>query len=166
MAIYRVKQFIWGLGSFLKKIDYDYIEKYLSKDEIKLFEKLSHNDKHHCIRVCKDAIAMSEENNINIDKFKLAKVALLHDIGKSDFHLNIIEKSIVVLLDKFTDGKINKYDNIKQINVYYNHPKIGEKILKNYNYDDEFLQVVRGHHSKNKSKNSFLDIVSKCDDKN
>ncbi|GAB6168735.1 HD domain-containing protein [Clostridium carnis] len=167
MALYRVKQFLWACSSLFKKIDYDYIRKYLSEDEIKLFNELKHNDKHHCIRVCKDSMIMRDEKKINVDKIKLGKAALLHDIGKSKFHLNVMEKSMVVLLDKATKGKINKYDNIKQIDIYYNHPKIGADILRNYNYDNEILEVVKYHHHSDIGENNkILDIISKCDNKN
>ncbi|GAA0086163.1 HD domain-containing protein [Clostridium sp. CTA-7] len=167
MALYRIKQFIWGFTSLFKDIDYDYINKFLSEDEIKIFNKLKHNDKHHCIRVCKDSIKMKEDFNIDVDINKLAKAALLHDVGKSKKHLSLIEKSVIVLLDKTTKGKIKKYNKVKQIDIYYNHPKIGLDMLKDFNYDKEFLQVVRYHHNKNKvNNNRILNIISTCDDKN
>ncbi|MCR1953140.1 MULTISPECIES: HDIG domain-containing metalloprotein [unclassified Clostridium] len=167
MALYRVKQFIWGFTSLFKEIDYKYISEFLNEDEIKIFNKLKHNDKHHCIRVCKDSIKMKYDLDIDIDVYKLGKAALLHDVGKSKKHLSLMEKSVVVLLDKATKGKIKKYDNIKQIDIYYNHPKIGLDILKGFDYDKEFLQVIRYHHNKDKIKeNEILNIISRCDDKN
>lgn len=167
MALYRVKQFMWGFTSLFKEIDYNYVSKFLNEDELKIFNKLKHNDKHHCIRVCKDSIKMRNDLNIDVDIFKLGKAALLHDVGKSRKHLSLIEKSIVVLLDKTTNGKIKRYNNIKQIDIYYNHPKIGLEMLKRFDYDKEFLQVVRYHHNKEKVKdNKILNIISICDDKN
>lgn len=167
MALYRVKQFVWGFTSLFKEIDYDYISKFLNEDEIKIFNKLKHNDKHHCIRVCKDSIKMKNDLNIDVDTYKLGKAALLHDVGKSKKHLSLIEKSLVVLLDKATKGRIKKYNSIKQIDIYYNHPKIGLEMLNKFDYDKEFLQVVRYHHNKDKIKeNKILNIISKCDDKN
>ncbi|MBS5884227.1 MAG: HDIG domain-containing protein [Clostridium sp.] len=167
MALYRVKQFVWGFTSLFKEIDYDYISKFLNEDEIKIFNKLKHNDKHHCIRVCKDSIKMKNDLNIDVDTYKLGKAALLHDVGKSKKHLSLIEKSLVVLLDKATKGRIKKYNRIKQIDIYYNHPKIGLEMLNKFDYDKEFLQVVRYHHNKDKIKeNKILNIISRCDDKN
>lgn len=167
MSFYRVKQFILGFTSLFKEVDYDYLNKFLNKEELKLFDKLKHSDKHHCIRVCKDSIKMKEDFNINVDSNKLAKAALLHDIGKSKNHLNLVEKSLVVLMDKITSGEIKKYNNIKQIDIYYNHPKIGLNMLNKYNYDKEFLQVIRYHHNKDKfKKNKILNIISECDNKN
>lgn len=169
MKFYRVRQFIWGVESAFKKIDYSYIETYLNKDEINMFNKLKKSDKYHCLRVCKDSLSLLEDNNINIDEYKVGKAALLHDIGKSKYHLNLIEKSTIVLLDKFSKGNLKKYDNIKPINIYYNHPKIGYEMLKKQNYDKELLEVVRYHHKdmyKELNGNKIIDIVSICDNKN
>ena len=169
MAFYRVKQFIWGFTSLFKEIDYAYISKFLDENEIDIFNKLKHSDKHHCIRVCKDSINMRNELNIDVDMYKLGRAALLHDVGKSAKHLSLVEKSTIVLLDRFTKGTIKKYDNIKQINIYYNHPKIGTDILKNNGLgnDKELLEVVRYHHNKKLDiDNKYLRIIKICDDKN
>lgn len=169
MSFYRIKQFIWGFISLFKEIDYTYVTKFLNENEIKIFNTLKHNDKHHCIRVCKDSIKMRNNLNIDVDMYKLGRAALLHDIGKGKIHLSLLEKSTVVLLDKLTRGKIKKYDNIKQINVYYNHPNIGLGILiKNgFQHDTELLDVVQYHHSRNiKKENKMLNIIKICDDKN
>lgn len=169
MSFYRIKQFIWGFIALFKEIDYTYVTKFLNENEIKIFNTLKHNDKHHCIRVCKDSIKMRNNLNIDVDMYKLGRAALLHDVGKGKIHLSLLEKSTVVLLDKLTKGKIKKYDNIKQINVYYNHPNIGLGILiKNgFENDKELLDVVRYHHSINiKKENKMLDIIKICDDKN
>ena len=169
MAFYRIKQFVWGFTSLFKEIDYTYISKFLNENEIKIFNNLKHNDKHHCIRVCKDSIKMRNDLNIQVDMYKLGRAALLHDVGKTEKHLSLIEKSTVVLLDKFTRGKIKKFNNIKQIEVYYNHPRIGLDILieNGFSHDKELLEVVRYHHSRNIEKsNKMLNIIKTCDDKN
>lgn len=169
MAFYRVKQFVWGVTSIFKKIDYDYISMFLDNEEIKIFNELKHSDKHHCIRVCRDSIRLKESLNIDVDTYKLGRAALLHDVGKSVRHLSLIEKSVIVLADKFTKGKIKKYDQIKQVNIYYNHPKIGAKILENKGFkkDKELLEVVKYHHNNRiETNNYYLNIIKECDNKN
>jgi uncharacterized domain HDIG len=167
---YRVKQFIWAIESIYKDIDYEYIKRYLDEDEKKLFQLLKKSDKHHSIRVAKDALEYIEESNKvsqNLDKEKIAKIALLHDIGKIERPLNVFEKSLVVILDKVTKGKINKYNNFKIIDIYYNHPEKGYRILKvNKKYDVEFLKVIEGHHLKIETSNEILEIIKYCDNKN
>ena len=68
MSVYRVKQFIWAAKSLLQDVDTTYVNKFLNSDEKKLFNKLKKPDKHHCIRVCKDAIDISKEKNMNVNR--------------------------------------------------------------------------------------------------
>ena len=167
MALYRVKQFIWAAGSYFKQVDKEFVNKYLNEDEKRLFNKLTHNEQHHSIRVCKDALDICKNKNISLNNNKIAKAALLHDIGKGEFGLNLVEKSTLVLLNALTKGKIKKYDNIKQIDVYYNHAQKGAEILKKFNiYDKEFLDSIRYHHSNNKISNELLDVIRESDNKN
>ena len=168
MSVYRIKQFIWAVTSKFKPIDNDTVKKYLNEDEEKLFNKLSSSEKQHSIRVCKQALSSEKSNNENVNSDKLAKIALLHDIGKSETRLNAIDKSIIVILDKVTRGKIKRYTNKnKKIDIYYNHAKKSVKLLKGINkYDREFLQAVGQHHKKdNKHCNIYLEIIKESDDK-
>ena len=165
MSLYRVKQFIWALKAMRENIDVEYVNKYLNTNEKELFNKLKKTDKQHCIRVSKDAVKYSKVANISTHR--VAKVALLHDIGKGYYGLNIIEKSVLVILNKVTKGKLKKYNNIKAIDSYNNHAKKGADLLKKFNkYDKEFLDTVRYHHSKKVQGNKLLDIIKECDDRN
>lgn len=167
--LYRVKQFIWDITSNVKPIDGKLVNNYLNQKEIEVFNKLRHSEKHHSIRVCNDALDFAEKNNIKINKYKLGKAALLHDVGKVTGSVNVIDKSILVLLDKFSKGAIRKFSNIKKIDLYYNHPVRGANILKNrLKYDNEFLDVVKNHHLEipKNNENKYLEIIKICDDRN
>ena len=165
MSLYRVKQFIWALKSLSEDIDTEYVNKFLNKKERRLFNKLKKTDKQHCIRVSKDAVYLSRGRNINLNR--VAKVVLLHDIGKGEYGLNIIEKSVLVILNKVTKGKLKKYDGIKAVDSYYNHAEKGANLLKYFNtYDKEFLDTVRYHHSNKIQGNKLLDIIKESDNRN
>ena len=110
MSIYRLKQFMWAITAPLKKVDQNMLRIYLNEEELNLFRKLKISEQQHCIRVCKDALIESDCWN-SIDKNKMAKVALLHDIGKIERKLSVIDKSIIVILDKITNGKLKKYSS-------------------------------------------------------
>ena len=169
--IYRVKQFIWAIQSVFKPLDYEYVKKYLNEDEFNIFNKLSKIDKFHSIKVSKENIKLLYElnNSIeNLDEINLAKVGLLHDIGKIENPMNILEKSTVVGLDKITDGKLKKFNKIKKVDTYYNHPKKAVIILKKFNYSDEFIEAIEKHHCKEKiiKNNKILYILKISDNKN
>lgn len=160
--MYRIKQFIWAITSKYKPIDKNLINKYLNKKEKKLFKKLKISDQHHSIRVCNKAL--EENKKDKLDENKLAKIALLHDVGKSMGNLNVIDKSILVILDKVTKGNLRKVNNIK-VDLYYNHPKKSVNLLKGINkYDKEFLEAIEKHHYNGINTNRYLSIIRECDD--
>ena len=165
MAIYRVKQFIWAVTARFKPIDYELVRKYLNKNEEKLFNMLSISERHHSIRVCNEALNRYEHINKDIDKDKLAKIALLHDVGKSNTTLNVIDKSILVILDKVTKGSLRKYDRNRKIDIYYNHANKSVRLLKDIDkYDLEFLEAIEKHHHKKINSNIYLKIIKESDD--
>lgn len=161
--MYRLKQFIWAINSIFKPIDQILLNKYLNKKEEKIFNKLRKSEKHHSIRVCNKALSICDDKYIN--KNKLAKIALLHDVGKSTISLSLIDKSVLVFLNKISNGKIEKYNFIKKVDIYYNHGRNSAEILKKYNkYDRDFLEAIENHHYKNINNNKYLSILKKCDD--
>lgn len=160
--IYRLKQFYWGIIAKISSEDIKFIREYLDDRELKLFNRLSIYEQAHCIRTAKAVNNIYFHNKI--DSNILIKVALLHDIGKIKKRLNLIDKSILVILDKLTRGKIRKFNNIKRVDVYYNHGDKGYEILKDYNYNDRFLYLVKNHHN-NIIGDKGLDILKECDSK-
>ena len=163
--LYRVKQFFWAIKSLSEDIDKDYVNKFLNKKEKRLFNRLKKMDKQHCIRVSKDAVILSKDKGLNAKR--VAKVALLHDIGKAEYRINIVEKSILVILNKLSKGNLKKFDNIKSVDAYYNHAEKGANVLKQFNiYDKEFLDTVRYHHNNNVVGNKLLEIIRESDNRN
>lgn len=166
MSLYRVKQFIWSITTPFKQVDLDLVNKYLDDSEIVFFQKMKKSEQHHCIRVCNDALDESKDL-VYIDKNKIAKIALLHDIGKIEGNLTVIDKSMLVILNKVTKGKLKKFSNNKKVDIYYNHPKKSVALLKDINnYDLEFLEAIEKHHSIDTGENKYLEIIKRCDDNN
>ena len=101
----RVKQFYINVVDKMTEKDYDYIKEILNSKELELFMKLSKSEQKHSIRIAKD-IEFSLDNKETYDedilknRNVLIKSALLHDIGKITKRLNVIDKSIIVILNK------------------------------------------------------------------
>lgn len=172
--LYRIKQFIWAILANFKKRDITYINKYLNEDEKKYFFLLINSEQEHCIRVSKDMLknAKADREYSDLELFEIAKLGLLHDLGKSECKLGVCGKSIVVILDKLSNSKLRKYKNIKKIDIYYNHAAKGNLILQQIkgDYSKEFYEAVKGHHKKNefinKSSNKKLKLLAMCDNQN
>lgn len=165
MSLYRVKQFYWSMTSKLDLMDIELINKFLNTEEKELFNSISTYEQKHSVKVAMDVIKLCEANNIKNDN--LIKVALLHDIGKSYKKLNPVEKSLVVMLDNISKGKLKKFKNLKQVDVYYNHADKGYNILKNKgDYDERFLYLIKNHHNTYVIGDKELDMLKICDSKN
>ena len=100
-----------------------------------------------------------EYKDINLDR--IIRAAILHDIGKSEKRINIIQKTIMVLFGRMIKG----YTHIEFIDSFYNHAELGYNILKNNIEDEKLLFLIRNHHKKF-LYDIELNLLKYCDDKN
>lgn len=168
MGLYRVKQFLWAAFSKVTNDDIEYVKRNLDTEEQKLFFMLSVSEQKHCIRVAHDAERFLEDIEdklaLTISKKDFKRVALLHDIGKIEKRINIIDKSLLVIMNKITPSLLKRLTNMKKVDVYFNHAEKGYKILKELKtYDDRFLYLVRNHHNNGIINDVELDILKHAD---
>ncbi|MBE6022899.1 MAG: HD domain-containing protein [Cellulosilyticum sp.] len=141
--LYRVKQFIKAVTATVTGEEENWVKGYLSLAEAQLFFRLKVYEQRHCIDVAK---ILGERT---LQDREMIRLGLLHDIGKIKYPLNPIEKSLIVLLDKLTQGRIKKYDQLKMVKCYYKHPQLGCELLKSIGaYNHFFLEGIKGHHQK------------------
>lgn len=164
MSLYRIKQFYWSITSKIDENDNKYIEKYLNSEELKLFHKLSVVEQKHCLRVAHSLENLKDKKITN--KERLIKTALLHDIGKIAKRVGIVDKSLLVIGDKVTGGKLRKHINIKKVDVYYNHGDKGYDILKKIGEDERILYLVKNHHNNDIIGDKELNLLKLCDSNN
>jgi hypothetical protein len=157
--LYRIKQFFGGLVCKLDDDDIYLVKKYLNDYEIKLFYMLPRNEQVHSIKVAREVI--SESKCRGIDDNYLIKAAFLHDIGKIDSGLNIINKSILVILNKIMPKVLLKLIKLKTVNAYYNHPEIALVYLKNEN--EEIKYYILNHHNYDLKQDEKLRIIQSAD---
>ena len=164
----RIKQFYINLTDKMTIDDYEYVKSKLTKKEYDLFIKLLKSEQKHSVRNAKDIerkFKNNEINNIRIldNKDILIKASLLHDIGKIKNKVNIVNKSIIVILNRLTKGNLKKLNN-KKVQCYYNHPEYSYEILKDINKDEVLLNIIKNHH-KSTSEELIL-FFQKIDDSN
>lgn len=155
---YRVKQFIKAITASVSEEERQWVMQNLSHKESLLFFRLKIYEQRHCIDVAK---LLADRTKQNKDMIRLG---LLHDIGKIKYPLNPIEKSIIVLLDKLTKGKVQRFTGLKMVKCYYEHAEIGYALLKALDqYDVVFLECIRKHHHAN-TGNEGLEMLKNADD--
>ena len=165
----RVKQFYVNVTDKMTEKDYDYANEILNKKELELFMKLSKSEQKHSIRIAKDIEFIIDNNETDDEEILknrnlLMKSALLHDIGKITKRLNVIDKSIIVILNKLTKGKLKSIKTSKKIQCYNKHSSYGYEILKDIIDDTVILDIVKNHHSDN--GNNLVNFFKQIDDKN
>ncbi|WP_054743012.1 HD domain-containing protein [Cellulosilyticum ruminicola] len=159
---YRVEQFISAITAKMTKEDTDYVKGLLNEKEQELFFKLKVYEQVHCLRVARNMDAESGVFNIK-ERWELSRIALLHDIGKIKYPLNPIEKSIIVVLNKLTKGKIRKLTKLKMVKCYYTHAQEGAALLAEIGtYNEDFLEAIRTHHDVDITSEK-MNLLQKCD---
>ena len=97
MAIYRVKQFYWAITSPFRKVDKDYIEKHLTKEEMRLFYRLTKGEILHCVRVARAAGLYYDElieegylkNKGRLNKKKKETAGYMHFISDDGYDIYV-----------------------------------------------------------------------------
>lgn len=165
----RVKQFYINATDLMISKDYEYVKIHLNNEEYDLFKKILKSEQKHSVRIAKEIEYIIENNlvdDIDIIQSKnlLIKTALLHDVGKSKQKVNIIEKSIIVILNKLTKGNLKNFKKSKKIQCYYNHSEYSYILLKDIIKDDLILSIIRNHHKN--TDNKLTNFFKQIDDNN
>jgi len=161
--LYRVKQFFWSLDTRIGKEDMEYVERNLEEKEYELFSRLSKQEQKHSIKVARDVEAECSREGTCAGE--MIKVALLHDIGKLKGRLNSIDKSILVIADKVSKGRIRSL-GLKKVDVYFNHGLMGSELLRDCGLSEKALFLIENHHNHEIEGDSELDILMRCDSRN
>ncbi len=158
---YRIKQFIWAITARLTEEEVQFIESHLSVIEQGLFWKLRVYEQKHSVRVAYALSKQSPQHQVE----EYIRLGLLHDVGKSKYPLNPIEKSIIVLLDGITKGRIRYWSKLKIVKCYYQHGEMGYQMLQELgSYAPLFLEAVKTHHQEELIDNSLQVALKACDD--
>lgn len=161
--LYRVKQFFWSLDTRIGKEDIEYVARNLCEKEYELFSRLSKQEKKHSIKVARDVD--SECLREGTCAGEMTKIALLHDIGKLKGRLNSIDKSILVIADKVSKGRIRSL-SLKKVDVYFNHGLMGSELLRDCGLSERALFLIENHHNHLIECDRELDILMRCDSMN
>lgn len=101
--LYRTRQFWQTLGATLAPEDLDLVGEVLTPDQRMLFERLQMSEKVHSLKVLR---ALLDQGEYQPD---LLVAALLHDVGKSRFPLNMLDRILIVLGKTFFPGRAKRW---------------------------------------------------------
>jgi hypothetical protein len=92
-ARYRIQQGIRALLAFSRQPDYALATPYLNTRQMALFQCLSRGEQLHSLNVLRDVLAQETHTPPG-----LAQAALLHDVGKTRYPTDVLQKTLAVLV--------------------------------------------------------------------
>lgn len=149
--MYRIRQFWQSIISKPGDQDLKLIGEYLSNTQFELFRKLSLGEQAHSIRVFKYIIQQNETDR------DLLIAALLHDIGKTIYTLNIWERVFIVITNILFPKRINGWgdggnlDGSWTVNwhrpliIAKYHPDWGAELAEKVNVSQTVINLIRNH---------------------
>lgn len=152
--VYRCKQFYYALFSVYSKNDEKFAGFYLQPQELGLFNQLPGFEKKHSVVVARKMLAMSRLHP-ELDPNKLARIGLLHDVGKVLEHNSAFTKALLVILRfllpwvyEILAEKGRTDLRFRRIYLYKYHGELGAELLEKIGVSKEILVAVRKHDPK------------------
>lgn len=158
---HRVRKFIKALRAKVTQADVEIVKTYLTKQEQILFYRMRKFDQAHGMQVAYKCLGRSLSPEI--DRSKLIRAAILHDVGKTYIYSTLFDRIVYVLLcslnkefgknvnfEELKDGYYKKLVSLRQ------HAEIGAKMLADVDSDQEVIDVVRFHDSPPRGRESYL----------
>jgi hypothetical protein len=113
---YRTRQFWQALGANLSPEDLDLVREVLAPSQRRLFEKLQVSEKAHSMKVLRALLDQGENHP------DLSVAALLHDVGKSRFPLNMWDRILIVVGKAFFPQRAKRWGSEPPSTLKSLHP--------------------------------------------
>jgi putative nucleotidyltransferase with HDIG domain len=148
---YRFNQFYFGMFSVFDSADEKFARASLNDQEFSLFDQLPSFEKKHAVVVARKMLIFSVKNQ-ELDRQKLIKLGLLHDIGKILEKNSVFSKSLLVAIRFLLPGFYNwlaergKVDyRFKRFYIHKHHGAVGAELLAGIGESSEFLSIIKKH---------------------
>lgn len=150
MIVHRIEQGLRALFAFAQTVEYSLAEPYLNEKEMALFRRLAKNEQLHSLNVLRSVLAQESTT-----PQELAAAALLHDVGKSVWTMQVWQKSISVLVKTFLpklDAKLSREEGLNRWTapfvVRHHHPKWSGELLSEIGSAPSVIWLAT-HHADN-----------------
>jgi hypothetical protein len=151
-VVNRVQQGLRGLFAFALHLDLDLAAQTLNPQQLTMFRRMTRGEQLHSLNVLRDIQAQGATPS------ELAVAALLHDVGKSRYPMQVWQKTLVVLVRTFAHSTYMKLSRSSEDNwlarpfvVAQCHGIWGAELLHEIGASECSIWLV-AHHDKNAEK--------------
>ncbi|KAB2954187.1 HD domain-containing protein [Heliorestis acidaminivorans] len=169
--IYRGRQVYWALKSNIKPEEVIWAKNLLNPNEYAIFTQLSRADRRHSLDVAW-LCANSTHLLSNEERTLLLKSALLHDMGKRHYPLQLWHRIVYVLLQNhpwWLKALKEKSSLGKALWVMAQHSNLGAEEAAQLNWSPDLVALIRHHHDRQVVLSEPLDkligILQSADEK-
>jgi hypothetical protein len=145
---HRLQQGFRALFAFTREVDYDLAARYLTPSQLALFKEMTQSEQLHSLQVLRDILAEGDA----VVPDDLLKAALLHDVGKSRYHMDVFRKTIPVLVHLVSPKlwvRLGRGDErnpfLRPFVVGLKHAKWGAELLVETGASERLLWLVAHH---------------------
>lgn len=146
-AANRIQQGIRALLAFSQPVDYDLAAQYLSDSQLAAFKQMSRSEQLHSLNVLRSVLTGANQTPQD-----LAIVALMHDVGKSRYHLAVWQKTLAVLVRKFAPALFRRWRTNETLTLWRApyivatfHPKWSAEILRETGANECVIWLAEHH---------------------
>lgn len=149
--VYRARQFWLTINSRSSQIDIELISSILSPTQVALFRQMQASERVHSQRVLGKLTSQGERNH------DLLVAALMHDVGKIRYPMNVFERVVIVLVIAVCPGCVRKlgHQPVKKglgemgwrraFIVAVNHPRWGAELAKQCGTSKLAVELIARH---------------------
>ncbi len=149
-ASYRLMQGVRALTAFARPLDDAPARQCLTPAQMALFKRLNRSEQLHSLAVWRAVCAQADST-----PRALAAAALLHDVGKTRYPLQVWQKTIVVLVRQFARPWYARWAQGNPLNLWTrgfvvnaHHPSWGAQMVAEADEEvDALLVWLIAHHA-------------------
>lgn len=154
-AVYRAKQFVLALTLRLTDEDRAFIAAHLRIPEASLFKLMPEDEQKHSVMIAKKMLAAAHGSALKYDEAILAKIGLLHDVGKSAAKMSIIDRSVLVIGRRLCPPLYQRLASAgrepsarsfaRKAYVHKEHASIGAEALRKAKTEERVVNIINAH---------------------